>query len=168
MNCKTTKNYIKLTRPFQASFGLTLIELMTVVAIVGVIAMIAVPSYEKYRRDVNNQIAVGYLQTIRGSIERYFVETNRFPAGLADLGNLPNNGEDPWGNQFVYLNIANAGPGVMGQVRKDRKLNPINTEYDLYSMGEDGVTKKQISNKDSLDDVILARDGQFIGLARDF
>jgi general secretion pathway protein G len=148
--------------------GLTLIELLIVLAILSIVASIAVPSYQKYRDKTDNEIAIARLTTIRSTIERFFIETNRYPNSLAELGGLPNNGEDPWGNQFIYLNIADAGPGIKGQVRKDKKLNPINTQYDLYSMGKDGVTKTQVSNKDSLDDVILARDGRFIGLAREF
>jgi general secretion pathway protein G len=53
-------------------------------------------------------------------------------------------------------------------VRKDHALNPINSDYDLYSLGKNGVSKKQISQKDSVDDIIRARDGGFIGLAADF
>ncbi len=148
--------------------GLTLIELMIVVAILGVLAMIAVPSYQQYKEEADRQLAIADLTEVRFYIERFFAETNRFPADITELGNLPNNGNDPWGNPYVYLNIANAGPGIKGQVRKDKKLNPINTQYDFYSKGKDGVTKKQISNKDSLDDIIIARDGLFIGVAEDF
>jgi general secretion pathway protein G len=56
----------------------------------------------------------------------------------------------------------------VSEVRKDHKLNPINTNYDLYSMGKDGVTKMQITQKDSVDDIIVAGDGGFVGLASDF
>jgi len=53
-------------------------------------------------------------------------------------------------------------------VRKDHKLNPINSDYDLFSMGRNQKFKTQISNKDSLDDIIRANDGGFIGVAQDF
>ena len=53
-------------------------------------------------------------------------------------------------------------------MRKDHKLNPINSDFDLYSMGKNGVSKTQISNKDSLDDVIRANNGGFVGRASDF
>lgn len=148
--------------------GLTLIELMIVVAILGVIAMIAVPSYQQYKEEADKQLAIADLTEVRFYIERFYAETNRFPADITELGNLPNNGNDPWGNKYVYLNIANAGPGIKGQVRKDKKLNPINTQYDFYSKGKDGATHIQISNRSSLDDIIIARDGLFIGLAEDF
>jgi general secretion pathway protein G len=53
-------------------------------------------------------------------------------------------------------------------VRKDHKLNPINSDFDLYSMGRNGTSQTQISQKDSLDDIIRANNGGFVGLASDF
>jgi general secretion pathway protein G len=47
-------------------------------------------------------------------------------------------------------------------------LVPINSTYDLYSMGKDGKTKAPITAQDSRDDIIRANDGLFIGLASDF
>lgn len=149
--------------------GMTLIELMLVIAVLGVIVTIAIPSYRNYINKTNNALAISQIVTIKSVIERYYLENHRYPAELDDIrGSLPNNGLDPWGNKYIYTNIANAGPGIMGRVRADKRLNPINTQYDLYSKGKDGATKRQVSNKDSLDDIILARDGRFIGLAADF
>jgi general secretion pathway protein G len=149
--------------------AMTLIELMLVIAVLGVIVTIAIPSYRSYIDKTDNALAISQLVTIQSVIERYYLEKQRYPADLADIsGSLPGNGIDPWDNKYIYTNIANAGPGIMGRVRADKSLNPINTQYDLYSKGKDGVTKRQVSNKDSLDDIILARDGRFIGLAADF
>ena len=75
-------------------------------------------------------------------------------------------GFDPWGHPYQYLKIE--GSKGKGDVRKDHTLNPINSDFDLYSMGRDGVSRTQISNKDSLDDIIRANDGGFVGLASDF
>jgi general secretion pathway protein G len=148
---------------------MTLIELMLVIAVLGVIVTIAIPSYQNYIDKTNNALAVSQIVTIQSVIERYYLQNQRYPAKLDDIaGSLPDNGVDPWDNNYIYTNIANAGPGIMGRVRADKRLNPINTQYDLYSMGKDGVTKRQVSNKNSLDDIILARDGRFIGLAADF
>ena len=72
---------------------------------------------------------------------------------------------DPWGIPYVYYNVAANGKGG---ARKDHALNPINTDFDLYSKGPDKETKPQISHKSSLDDVIRARSGAFIGVAADF
>ena len=42
---------------------------------------------------------------------------------------------------------------------------PLNSTYDLYSMGKDGQSQSPLTAKASLDDVIRANDGGFIGLA---
>lgn len=154
---------------FSKAVGLTLVELVFTTAIVGILAAIAIPSYQSYLVKNKNQTAVEDIQLIQLHLERYYTEYFRYPDSLGEMNvNLPNSGNDPWGNPYVYLNIINGGPGIMGDVRKDHALNPINTNYDLYSMGKNGVTRKQISQTDSLDDIIVARDGGFVGLAADF
>ena len=45
---------------------------------------------------------------------------------------------------------------------------PLNSDYDLYSMGLDGESKKPLSAKVSQDDILRALDGAFVGLAEDF
>ena len=50
----------------------------------------------------------------------------------------------------------------------DKFLVPLNGDYDLYSMGADGETKKTLSAPASYDDVIRALNGGYIGLASNF
>lgn len=56
----------------------------------------------------------------------------------------------------------------IGSARKDGNLVPINTYYDLCSVGKDGKTKLPLRAKDSHDDIIYANDGDYIGLASEF
>jgi general secretion pathway protein G len=53
-------------------------------------------------------------------------------------------------------------------MRKDRFLVPINTYYDLYSMGPDGQSQPPLTARVSRDDVIRANDGQYFGPAEAF
>ncbi len=62
----------------------------------------------------------------------------------------------------------NEGGSNIGEARKDGNLVPINTNFDLYSMGRDGKSKPPLRAKDSLDDIIYANDGDYIGLASDY
>jgi len=45
----------------------------------------------------------------------------------------------PWDNQYQYLKLF--GEEGNGGNRKDRKLNPLNSDFDLYSMGKNGQSK---------------------------
>lgn len=47
-------------------------------------------------------------------------------------------------------------------------MNPLNSDFDLYSMGPDGKTATPLTAKASYDDIIRAVDGKFLGLASDF
>ena len=49
-----------------------------------------------------------------------------------------------------------------------RFLVPLNSDYDLYSMGKDGVSSPPITAKPSQDDVIRASNGSYVGLASNF
>jgi general secretion pathway protein G len=55
-----------------------------------------------------------------------------------------------------------------GQERKDKNLVPINSDFDLYSMGVDGKTTAPLTAKDSQDDVVRANNGGYYGLASNY
>jgi general secretion pathway protein G len=61
---------------------------------------------------------------------------------------------DPWQQPLQYLNIENGGSNWHGKCRKDRNLNPLNTDYDLYSIGADGKTATPLTAKASQDDIV--------------
>ena len=144
--------------------GFTIIELMLAAAIVAVLAAIAIPQYRGYRDRVDVGHAVTDITVMSTLIKLYETDTRALPDSLDDVG--LGSKLDPWGHPYQYYNIETAKG--KGHLRKDKSLNPINSDYDLYSMGKDGQSKTQLNNKVSLDDVIRARDGQFIGLASDF
>jgi general secretion pathway protein G len=146
--------------------GFQLIELLIALAVISVLAMVAIPSYSSYRDKVDNADAAADITTITQAIERYYSEYNHYPDSLADvrLDNL----QDPWQHPYQYLRINGAGLKGKGALRKDKSLVPINTDYDLYSMGKDGVTMAPLTAKNSKDDIIRANNGKFIGLAADY
>ena len=144
--------------------GLTLVELMLVVALVGVLAAIAMPIYNNYRARINRTIAIQDVRVLQLLIADYAASGGSLPASLADVGN---GGKlDPWGHAYQYVDLT--GVGGIAKARKDHKLNPINSDFDLFSMGKDGVFKPQLTQNDSLDDIVRARDGAFVGLASTF
>jgi general secretion pathway protein G len=62
------------------------------------------------------------------------------PEDLADIGDVA---PDPWENAYEFLNFNSPVPGVKGKIRKDHNLHPLNSEFDLYSMGADGQSAQR-------------------------
>jgi general secretion pathway protein G len=136
---------------------------MVAVVLVGVLAAIAMPYYGDWRNRVKTVQAQNDIIGTEALVETYVAMNKGLPASLANLPRAPT--LDPWGQPYVYYNIETNG---IGHARKDHALNPLNTDYDLYSIGPDGVTKPQITQHDSLDDVIRASNGGYVGLASGF
>jgi general secretion pathway protein G len=148
------------------SKGMSLMELMIAVAIVGVLASIAYPSYQNYVYRVEVAEASTELRAIIDIIERFQVSQGRYPTQLSELNLSSELLEDPWGNTYQYLNLSTVKGN--GKVRKNKSLKPINGYYDLYSVGRDGKSSSPLTAKASQDDVVVANDGAFIGLGSDY
>lgn len=145
--------------------GLTLLELMLGLAVAGVLAVIATAAYSGVVEKARVKQAVADIADFDVRIERYRSDhADAYPPALADFNREAR--LDPWGNAYHYTLLA--GTKGKGSARKDHKLNPLNADYDLFSAGRNGVFKTQISQKDSLDDVIRARTGTYIGLAEEY
>ena len=144
--------------------GFTIVEILIVVAILGTLASIAIPKYTDYRERVRVAQAVTDLTALSMLINNYQLDARNYPANLASVGNAGK--LDPWGRPYVYLNLQN--PATKGQARKNKNLVPINSDYDLYSIGQDGDSRAPLTARVSRDDVIRANDGRFVGLTRDY
>ena len=147
----------------QRQHGFTLTELMIAVIVAALLASFAIPAYNGYIDRARMSRAIGDIGSLSLQLYRWQLNTRKFPETLADagLGGLV----DPWGNPYRYLNIATAN---VGQVRRDRNLRPINSDFDLYSMGADGDTQTQLMGNKARDDIVRANNGEFIGLAKDY
>ncbi len=142
----------------------SLVETLIVSALVATLAALAGGVYASALERARVTRAIGDLRSLDTDIRTYHVTTGRYPATLADVRRpLP---MDPWGNPYEYLDLSQRRN--RGRARKDRRLNPINSDFDLYSTGKDGRTVSPLTAPVSQDDVIRARDGAFLGLGRDF
>ena len=150
-------------RRHDRSAGFTLVEVLLVLAILGVLAAIALPSYSKYRDRAMVAQAVNDIAGMNVQLRQYITENHVVAPDLSAIGAAGK--LDPWGNAYVYVDLAVAG---VGGARKDKNLVPINTDFDLYSKGKDGASALPITAATSRDDVILADDGKFIGLASEY
>jgi len=147
-----------------AHSGFTLLDLMAAIGIVGVLLALAVPSYERIVSRTNTSTAVADISRIHLAIETYIMHNGFPPPSLAAIGK--DTLRDPWGRPYAYLSFERlTGKGAM---RKDKNLVPINSDYDLYSVGPDGVSMPPLTAAPSRDDVVMANNGKYIGLAADY
>ena len=110
--------------------GFTLIEIMVVIAILGILAALIVPKIMSRPDEARRVAAKQDIGTIMQSLKLYRLDNGRYPSqeqGLRALiekpstDPVPNNWKDggylerlpndPWGNQYQYLN-----PGVHGEI----------------------------------------------------
>ncbi len=146
--------------------GMGLIDLMLAVIIASLLMTVAVPSYDQFIDRARVARAIGDIGSISIAIERFGIKNNgRLPNSLDEL--LMDVPFDPWDAPYQYLNIVAAGPGK-GAFRKDGKLNPLNSDFDLFSVGADGESMGPLSAAKSRDDIVRANNGAFIGLGEDY
>jgi general secretion pathway protein G len=99
---------------------------------------------------------------IQAAIRAYRDLHHELPAALTDLD--PPVPLDPWGRPYEYMNFDVSG--FVGQRTFDGR--PVNSEFDLYSKGPDGQSDANLRSEVGSDDIIVARDGAYIGPSADF
>lgn len=116
--------------------GLTLIEILVVVAILGLLAALVVPNVIGRGEQARVDIAKANMQSIANALDMYRMDNGRYPTteeGLEALVEEPQSARnwnpegylsevprDPWGNEYRYISPGRDGP------------------FDLYSLGADG------------------------------
>jgi general secretion pathway protein G len=147
-----------------AARGFSLVEMIIVVAIGGILVAIVVPAVQGYMEKGRVAQAVLEIGDMSTAIRKKAKSTGTLPDSLdaAGFGGRV----DPWGHPYEFFNLVSSKGN--GTARKDKKLAPLNSDFDLYSVGSDGQTAASLVNAKSRDDVVRARDGGFVGLASDF
>ncbi len=138
--------------------GFTLVELLTVVAIIGVLSMLVLPSYTVFVTRAQNGRAKSEVRLLEIEINGYLMETGSLPASLADIKR--DDLVDPWKSTYVYSNTPT----------RARFGDLINDDFDLYSLGADRASDPggSVAVGAGKDDVLRGANGTFIGLALDW
>lgn len=140
--------------------GVTILELMMAMAIMAILATLAHLLFATYRENAQVARAIAEIYAIQNDITSFQIDENRLPVDLAEVN--WDTRYDPWGHPYQYTNFDTT---PKGKWRKDKFLVPINSSFDLWSMGPDGKSVAPLTAPDSEDDIIRANDGSFIGRA---
>ncbi len=151
-------------RGFGDNRAFTLLELLIVMAIMITLAAMGIPAFADALDVAYVARAMGDIRTLQTEITRYEVQLGKLPDTLQEVGVTDK--LDPWGNPYQYLNFDNVSG--QGQKKKDKFLVPLNSTYDLYSMGKDGNTSTALTANASQDDIVRANDGAYVGLASQY
>ena len=154
--------------------GFSLLELLIALVIASILGTISAWAFGSSAPDCSNPNArqnplmrakiaqtSGDLGQIHIALSRFELSHGRYPTTLAEAG--VDHLTDPWGNPYQYLVVF--GRQDVGPVRKDHNLKPVNSGYDIYSMGPDGATASPFTSTSGKDDIVVANDGDYFGLA---
>jgi general secretion pathway protein G len=146
------------------TLGFTVIEMLAVMVIMGILVGLSIPKLRSVINQAKTARAIGDIKAIQTDLMSIEAGGQALPPDLASIGR----GAllDPWGNPYVYFKFP-PGPNP-GGARKDRFLVPVNSTFDLYSLGPDGNSAPPFTASSSQDDIVRANDGGFVGLARNF
>lgn len=143
--------------------GFTIIELLATLTLIGLLSGIAVPRYRDLAERARVAKAIGDIRALQTDL----LSQDSLPPSLAAINR--HTLLDPWGRPYVYFKFpAGRGNAPPAGARRDRFLVPVNSEFDLYSLGKDGASAAPFTARASRDDVVRANDGGFIGLAKNF
>lgn len=144
--------------------GLTLVELLIIAAIAVTLVAIGVPAYKGYRENARITQAVVDIRTMEHDILIQESYEGKFPDSLDEIGR--GGFLDPYGNPYQYLRVGSTEGH--GKERKDHFLVPLNTDFDLSSMGKDGQSQPPLTARASQDDIVRANNGAYVGLASEY
>ena len=154
--------------------GFTLAELIVVITIIGILSSIGVSVYKHFIDSARNTRAVAEIRMYEKEIMNFLNDTETLPDAFVELGR--GFALDPWKNSYQYINFDSPGAednrrtkGAKGKGQGKgkglEKDSPLNSDYDLYSRGKDGMSAPSLTDEISKDDIIRADDGSYTGLA---
>ena len=139
----------------------TMVELLVGLTIAAVLGAVAFSNYNQYIYKAQVATAVTNMIEIATRVKEFELNNRRLPVSLAEIGRAGM--MDPWGSAYQYLNLQTMQGN--GLARKRKSLAPLNSDFDLYSIGLDKNTSASLMNPAARDDVVRALDGRFMGLA---
>lgn len=142
------------------SSGFTLIELIVVTGIIAALASIGFPIYRAFISQAKISRAMSEIRLVETEIYDYQVQFGVLPADLAAINR--DTLTDPWGSIYVYNDFRDLGTTPARRFAAD----PLNDDFDLFSMGEDGVSVDLVHvlgvGGPGSDDIVRGSNGAFL------
>jgi len=177
------------------SQGFTIVELIVVIGVLAVLTIIGMGVYSHFIDKAKNTRAIAEIRGLEKEILEFWHTNDRLPDTLGELDGSAM--LDPWKTPYQYINFDitsggedsrrttgknNKGKGggedsrrTTGKNNKGKgqgkgldKSTPLNSDFDLFSMGKDRMSAPDLSDPSSQDDIIRANDGSYTGLASEF
>lgn len=146
----------------------TLTKVVLAIIVMGVLASSAIPLHINFKEKARIELAKTELKIIEKKIINRVREKGKLPEDLSEIG--LDKVIDPWGRPYKYLKIYGRYEVKydQGKPRKNQSQKPINTDFDLYSVGRDGNSMAPLFERLSRDDIIRANNGAYMGLVSDY
>lgn len=148
----------------RGSRGLTLLECLITLTVIGFLAAIAARLYNSALDRARVTRAMADIRVIEKILMTTEVEGS-LPESLDEIGWATR--LDPWGHPYQFLNFKGV-EDLPAVARADQFAVPLNTTFDLYSLGPDGVSEGPLTAAASRDDILRGSDGSFVGPATDY
>lgn len=141
-----------------------MVELIVITAIISVLALLALPAYSHFKTKAKVAGCTADLRTLEKEVMAYIIDKGSLPSSLNNVGR--GDFKDPWGRPYNYKRLSDVGAVPY----EDFAATPLNTDFDLYSSGPDGMSTESLTlgNPTCEDDVIRAADGGYVGRAGDY
>ncbi len=141
------KSKTKIDEMAATNAGLTLVELLVVLAILALFTSLAVPQVLRYLGSARTETTRTQISSLSSAVELYYLDVGQYPNatdGLDALMQAPQNAsrwngpylkktgglQDPWGKPYVYR-----FPGKHG-------------DFDILSLGRDGAPGGEGEDRD--------------------
>jgi len=146
--------------------GFTLVEILAVIMVISLLAGLGLPKLRTVVEKAKVARAIGDIDAIQFDLMAIESQNQPLPASLAAIGR--GGIRDPWGRPYIYFPFPVSTRRNPPGARRDRFLVPVNSTFDLYSMGPDGQSALPFTAAASYDDIVRANDGGYVGLASGF
>lgn len=123
----------------KAMRGITLMELMIVVVIIGILATIAYPNYRQYVAKAKRNEAKAALLQIATWQERFYLQNNTYTTDMTNLG-FPNAGNHPSSSGSYIINVTNANANTFNAIATYQNADAENGKCATFTI--DGVGSK--------------------------